>query len=139
MELKLEKNIVKKDDLKEIYTSNKIELAGNYSIEKLFESLQNSPLVISAWKNKKCIAYCRVITDSVFFGRIQELIIHPDVIDKSEIVTHIISKLFESCPLLKTFHLNPGVFEKKIIYQHKHFSQNLKLRKLFWSIHEDEF
>ncbi|MEW5822711.1 MAG: hypothetical protein AB1782_21130 [Cyanobacteriota bacterium] len=141
MEFKTEKDIISKENIKYIYDSNKVELIGNFAIDKIYTSIKNSHLVISIWNNGRFLGFCHVISDGIFFGRIQELIIHPELKEKEDqnIITDMLLHLFDNCPNLKTFHLNPGVHEKKTIYKHKHFVPSSQLKRLYWSIHEDEF
>lgn len=139
MEFVLDKKILTKETLEQLYDSNGIQLVGNYALDKLSKSINNSHLVISAWENNNLAGYCLIITDGVFFGRIQEILLEPNFKENTNIITDILLFAFENCPGLKTFHLNPGVLEKKTIYQFKHQAPSPKIRKLYWSIHEDEF
>lgn len=139
MEFALDKKILTKEIIEQLYDSNGIQLVGNYSLDKLSTSIKNAHLVVSAWEDNNLAGYCLVITDGVFFGRIQELILDADFKEHENLITDILLYAFDSCPDLKTFHLNPGVLEKKTIYQFKHQAPSPKIRKLYWSIHEDEF
>lgn len=139
MELSTNKEKVSKENLVQLLQANNIELTGHYSIEKLLSSIKNSYLVVSIWENDYLKGFCKVISDGVYYGRIQELILDPNIKDKNDFITDVLSIVFEKCANLKSFHLNPAVFEKKEIYQRKHFCSNPNLRKLYWSIHEDEF
>lgn len=139
MDIKVNAQNITVEDITELYQSNNVELIGNYSIEKLVDSLKNSYLVVSAWENNKLIGFCRVISDGVFFGRIQELVFLPEKKEDEVIITNVLEHVFEKCPDLKSFHLNPGVIEKKGIYKRKHSPLPPNLRKIFWAIHEDEF
>lgn len=139
MELTTKIDIITKEKIQNLYEANNINLVGNSSIDKLFKSITNSYLVVSVWENSKLLGLCRVVSDGVFFGRIQELILDPQIKDNADIITDILTVVFERCSELKSFHLNPGVFEKKEIYHHKHFAPTPQHRRLYWSIHEDEF
>lgn len=139
MELLSDTSKINQENIKELLEANKITPEGNYSIEKIINAISKSFLVVSAWNNEKLVGFCRVISDGVFYGRIQELMLHPEVSSKADAVTEILKVVFDSCPRLNGFHLNPSVHEKKEIYKHKHYSSCPKLRKLYWSIHEDEF
>lgn len=139
MELITDIEKITPDNINELLVANKINPEGNYSVEKIINAIAKSFLVVSAWNESKLVGFCRIISDGIYYGRIQELMLHPEVSDKSDAVTEILKIVFSNCPKLNGFHLNPSVYEKKEIYKHKHFNSCPQLRKLYWSIHEDEF
>ncbi|MGD9581978.1 MAG: hypothetical protein AB7V50_11440 [Vampirovibrionia bacterium] len=133
------KNTLTKDRLEDLYKSNNLPLAGNYSLEKISNSINNSHLVIDLTDNEKLAGYCTIISDGIFYGRIQEIILKPEYKENTQIIIDLLLFVYENLPLLKTLHLNPAVIEKKSIYLLKHSAPLPKIKKLFWSIHEDEF
>jgi hypothetical protein len=139
MEISTQKDRISEDQLQRLYKTNGIELIGPYSIEKITSSLKNSYLVVSIWEGEKLEGFCRVISDGVYFARIQELVLSPTIKEYNDTITEVLKVVFKECAGLKSFHMNPGVYEKKEIYSRKHTSQTPQLRKIYWSIHEDEF
>jgi hypothetical protein len=139
MELKTDKANITEEQIRNLYKSNNIELIGPYSIDKILASLHNSFIVITAWDSNTLYGLCRVISDGIYFARIQEIILSPDIEEKEDVVTEILKVVFRECKGLKSFHMNPGVYEKRIIYERKHTISSPQDRKIYWSIHEDEF
>lgn len=122
-----------------IYVDNMVEFTGEYHLVNIIDSFKNCFLVVSAWENDELVGLCSLISDGVYYGRIQELILAPKYEPKTELITDIIQYIYNKFPTLKFLHLNPGVVEKKLIYMKKHSANSLLMKKLYWTIHEDEF
>jgi len=139
MEIIISKDKITREHLKSLYNENSIEMSGNYDIEKVYNAIKNSYLVAGIWNSDVLKGFCRIISDGIYFARIQELILSPDIRETDDIITELLNAVFNECKGIKSFHMNPGVYEKKEIYTRKHSSLTPRLRKIYWSIHEDEF
>lgn len=130
---------ITKDNVENIFKVNGFKFKTPYTLENIFSSLSNCTMIISLWKNSELFGYCSILSDKVYFGRIQEFILHPDIKEDDQYLNEIVKRLFDELPSIKSFHMNPNVFEKKLIYTKRQSNRCPILKKIYWSIHEDEY
>lgn len=139
MNLVINSKDISREKVEKLFKINNFEFNEPNNIVNIYNALTNCTLVISIWNNSELYGYCSVLSDTVYFGRIQEFILHPEIKKDNEYLNIIVKSVFEQLPLINTFHLNPNVFEKKLIYTNRHGNKCPSLKKIYWSIHEDEY